>query len=82
MVLLEKNENKDLMNRMFPGRGVQNIGRWIDRSSNAKRVIAATERRTKVGTAKIGRECSVSLTPPRCVNLIVTDIEVIEVTED
>jgi len=80
--VLEVSEKGDLANWMFPGRGGGNIGGGMDLAFNAKKVIAATEHTTKDGKPKIVKECSVPLTAPQCVNLVVTDIAVIEVTSD
>lgn len=80
--VIEVSERGDLANWMFPGRGVGNIGGGMDLAFNAKRVICATEHTTKDGKPKIVKQCSVPLTAPQCVNLIVTDIVVIEVTKE
>ena len=80
--VLEVSERGDLANWMFPGRGVGNIGGGMDLAFNARKVIAATEHTTKGGKPKIVKECSVPLTAPECVDLIVTDVAVIEVTRD
>src|SRR5512136_1133750 len=79
--VLEVSEKGDLANWMFPGRGVGNIGGGMDLAFNAKKVIGATEHTTKDGKPKIVRNCSVALTAPECVDLIVTDIAVIEVKD-
>ncbi|NOQ43232.1 MAG: succinyl-CoA--3-ketoacid-CoA transferase, partial [Dehalococcoidia bacterium] len=78
--VLEVSEKGDLANWMFPGRGVGNIGGGMDLAFNARRVIVATEHTTKDGKPKIVKECSVPMTAPECVDLIVTDLAVIEVT--
>lgn len=78
--VLEVSEKGDLANWMFPGRGVGNIGGGMDLAFNAKKVIAATEHTTRDGKPKIVKECSVPLTAPECVDLVVTDVAVIEVT--
>ncbi|MEE8384339.1 MAG: 3-oxoacid CoA-transferase subunit B [Dehalococcoidia bacterium] len=78
--VLEVSEKGDLANWMFPGRGVGNIGGGMDLAFNAKKVIAATEHTTRDGKPKIVRRCSVPLTAPGCVDLIVTDVAVVEVT--
>ena len=78
---LEVSEKGDLANWMFPGRGVGNIGGGMDLAFNAKRVIAVTEHTTKDGKPKIVKQCSISLTAPECVDLIITDIAVIDVAK-
>jgi len=80
--VLEVSEKGDLANWMFPGRGVGNIGGGMDLAFNARKVIGATEHTTKNGKPKIVKQCSVPLTAPECVDLIVTDVAVIEVTSD
>lgn len=79
--VIEVSEKGDLANWMIPSRGVGNIGGGMDLAFNAKKVIAATEHITKDGKPKIVKQCSAPLTAPRCVDLIVTDIAVIEVTK-
>jgi 3-oxoacid CoA-transferase subunit B len=79
--VLEVSEKGDLANWMFPGRGVGNIGGGMDLAFNAKKVIVATEHTTKDGKPKIVKTCSVPLTAPECVDLIVTDVAVIEVKD-
>lgn len=79
--VLQVSEKGDLANWMFPGRGVGNIGGGMDLAFNAKRVIVATEHSTKDGKPKIVKTCSVPLTAPECVDLIVTDVAVIEVKD-
>jgi len=78
--VIEVSEKGDLANWMAPGRGTGNIGGGMDLAFNARRVIAATEHTTKDGKLKIVKQCSTPLTAPECVDLIVTDVAVIEVT--
>ena len=78
---LQVSEKGDLANWMFPGRGVGNIGGGMDLAFNARNVIIAMEHVTKDGKPKIVKECTVALTAPECVDLIVTDIAVIEVKD-
>ena len=79
--ILEVSEKGDLANWMFPGRGVGNIGGGMDLAFNSKRVIGATEHTTKDGKLKIVKQCSIPLTAPRCMDMVVTDIAVIKFTE-
>lgn len=77
---IEISEKGDLANWMLPGRGVGNIGGGMDLAFNAKKVICATGHTAKSGKPKIVKRCSLPLTAPECVDLIITDIAVIEVT--
>ncbi len=79
--VIEISEKGDLANWMFPGRGVGNIGGGMDLAFNANRVICLTEHTTKDGKVKLVKKCSVPLTAPECVDLVITDIAVIEVTK-
>jgi 3-oxoacid CoA-transferase subunit B len=79
--VIEVSEKGDLANWMFPGRGVGNIGGGMDLAFNADRVICLTEHTTKDGKSKIVKQCTTPLTAPECVDLIITDVGVIEVTE-
>lgn len=78
--VIEVSERGDLANWMIPGRGVGGVGGGMDLAFNAKRVIAVTEHTTKGGKPKIVKQCSTPLTAPICVDLIITDLAVIEVT--
>lgn len=78
--VLEVSEKGDLANWMFPGRGVGNIGGGMDLAFCSKRIIGATEHTTKDNKPKIVKQCSIPLTAPRCMDMIVTDIAVIKFT--
>ncbi|HEX78265.1 MAG TPA: 3-oxoacid CoA-transferase subunit B [Dehalococcoidia bacterium] len=79
---LQVSEKGDLANWLFPARGVGNIGGGMDLAVGAKKVIAAMEHVTKNGELRILKECNYPLTAKECVDLIVTDIAVIEVTRE
>ena len=80
--VIEVSEKGDLANWMAPGRGVGNIGGGMDLAFNARKVIVLTEHVTKGGKPKIVKQCSTPLTAPSCVDLIITDLTVIEVTRE
>lgn len=80
--VLQVSEKGDLANWMFPGRGVGNIGGGMDLAFNAKKVIGLTEHVSKNGKPKIVNQCTIPLTAPECVDLIITDLAVIEVARE
>ena len=74
-------EKGDLANYMVPERQVGTIGGAMDLAFGAKRLIIVMNHTTKEGDYRIVKKCHYHLTAPECVDLIVTDIAVIEVTK-
>jgi len=77
---LQVSERGDLANWFLPERGIGNVGGAMDLAAGAKRMIVVMEHATREGKPKIVRECNYPVTGLACVNLIVTDLAVIEVT--
>ncbi|MBI21188.1 MAG: succinyl-CoA--3-ketoacid-CoA transferase [Chloroflexi bacterium] len=69
----------DLSNWMIPSRGIGSIGGAMDLAENTPTVIVAMEHTTSTNIPKIVEQCTYPLTSKNCVNLIVTDVAVIEV---
>lgn len=79
---LQVSAQGDLANWIVPGKRVPGIGGAMDLAQKAKRVVVVMNHVDKYGNAKIVSECTLPLTSKKCVDVIITDMAVMEVTSE
>ena len=78
---MELSQEGDIANWMIPGKMVKGMGGAMDLVAGVKRVVVTMDHCNKKGEAKIKKECGLPLTGQRCIDMVITDLCVLEMDE-
>jgi 3-oxoacid CoA-transferase subunit B len=79
---MEVADNGDIANWKIPGRLVKGMGGAMDLVASAENIIVAMMHTNKAGESKLLKKCTLPITGVNCVKKVVTNLAVMDITED
>jgi acetate CoA/acetoacetate CoA-transferase beta subunit len=79
---LQVSQDGDLANWIVPGKKVPGMGGAMELAQKAKKVVVVMNHFDKNGTSKLVSKCTLPLTSSKCVNTVITELGVFQITDD